>query len=51
MRYTCVDTAEFLYPDIQNYKSGTDYIRILTPRGSFATAQILFSDISFYIDT
>ena len=46
MRYTCVDTAEFLYPDITEYKSGTDSIHILTPRGSFATAQILFSDVS-----
>ena len=24
MRYTCVDTAEFLYPDITDYVSGTD---------------------------
>ena len=46
MRYTCVDTAEFLYPDITEYQSGTDSIRLLTPRGSFACAQILFSDIS-----
>ena len=46
MRYTCVDTSEFLYPDITNYQSGTDSIHILTPRGSFASAQILFSDLS-----
>ena len=46
MRYTCVDTTEFLYPDVTNYQSGTDSIRILTPRGSYASAQILFSEIS-----
>lgn len=46
MNYTCVDTAEFLYPDITEYQSGTDSIRILTPRGSFASAQILFWDVS-----
>ena len=46
MRYTCVDTTEFLYPDITEYQSGTDSIRILTPRGSFASAQILFWDVS-----
>ena len=46
MRYTCVDTAEFLYPDITEYQSGTDFIRILTPRGSYASAQILFSEVS-----
>ena len=46
MRYTCVDTAEFLYPDITEYQSGTDRVRLLTPRGSFACAQILLSDIS-----
>jgi len=45
MRYTCVDTAEFLYPDITDYLSGTKEIRILSPRGSYACAQILFSDV------
>ena len=40
MKYTCVDTVEFLYPDITDYKSGTDRICILTPRGSYACAQI-----------
>ena len=46
MRYTCVDTAEFLYPDITDYVSGTKEIRILSPRGSYACAQILFSDVA-----
>ena len=46
MRYICVDTAEFLYPDITDYNSGTAGIRILTPRGSYACAQVLFSDVS-----
>lgn len=46
MRYTCVDTTEFLYPDITEYQSGTESIHILTPRGSYACAQILFSEIS-----
>ncbi|MBR5870922.1 MAG: DUF4091 domain-containing protein [Clostridia bacterium] len=45
MRYTCVDTAEYLYPDITDYVSGTKEIRILSPRGSYACAQILFSDV------
>lgn len=40
MKYTCVDPSEYLYPDITQYKSGTDCIRILTPRGSYACAQI-----------
>ena len=30
MRYTCVDTAEYLYPDITDYVSGTKEIRILS---------------------
>lgn len=42
MKYTCVDPVEYLYPDITEYKSGTDKINILAPRGSFACAQILF---------
>ncbi|MGM9626403.1 MAG: glycoside hydrolase domain-containing protein, partial [Eubacteriales bacterium] len=42
MQYICVDPAEFLYPDITDYKSGSDEIRILTVRGSYACAQILF---------
>lgn len=45
MRYTCVDTAEFLYPDITDYVSGTKEIRILSPRGSYACAQIHFSGV------
>ncbi|MBR6762554.1 MAG: DUF4091 domain-containing protein [Clostridia bacterium] len=45
MRYTCVDTAEFLYPDITEYQSGGDTVKILTPRGSYACAQILFSEV------
>ncbi|MBQ3088596.1 MAG: DUF4091 domain-containing protein [Clostridia bacterium] len=46
MNYTCVDTAEFLYPDITEYQSGTDRVHLLTPRGSFACTQILFSGVS-----
>lgn len=42
MRFTCVDPVEHLYPDITAYKSGTDKIDILTARGSYACAQILF---------
>ncbi len=41
MRYTCVDPSEFLYPDITDYQSGTNEIRILAVRGSYANAQIL----------
>lgn len=44
MRYTCIDTAEFVYPDITEYQSGSQDIRILAVRGSYACAQILFSD-------
>ena len=44
MKYTCVDPSEYLYPDITQYKSSTDRIRILTPRNSFACAQILLSE-------
>lgn len=44
MKYVCVDTAEFLYPDIREYKSGTDRISILTPRGSYACGQVLLYD-------
>lgn len=40
MKYTCVDPSEYLYPDITAYKSGTESIHILTPRGSYACAQI-----------
>ena len=44
MKYTCVDTAEYLYPDITEYTSGTDRIDILTPRGSFACAQVFLTE-------
>ncbi len=45
MRYSCVDPAEFLYPDITDYQSSTDKLEILTPRNSFACGQILFTDV------
>jgi len=45
MRYTCVDPAEFLYPDITEYSSGSPAIRILSPRSSYACAQIYFSGV------
>ena len=44
MKYTCVDPTEYLYPDITEYKSGTDRVCILTPRGSYACAQIFLSE-------
>ncbi|MBQ2915757.1 MAG: DUF4091 domain-containing protein [Clostridia bacterium] len=44
MKYICVDTVEFLYTDITEYQSGTDRINILTPRGSYACAQILLTE-------
>lgn len=44
MKFTCVDPVEYLYPDITQYKSGTDKIDILAARGSYACAQILFSE-------
>lgn len=44
MKFTCVDPVEYLYPDITRYKSGTDKIDILAARGSYACAQILFSE-------
>ena len=42
MKYVCVDTVEFLYPDVHEYQSGTDRINILSPRGSYACAQVFF---------
>ena len=44
MKYSCVDPVEFLYPDITEYKSGTDKISILTPRGSYACAQVMLTE-------
>ncbi len=44
MKYVCVDPVEFLYTDTVEYKSGTDSIKILTPRGSYACAQIMFTE-------
>ena len=44
MKYTCVDPVEFLYPDITEYQSATDSIKILTPRGSYANAQVLLTE-------
>lgn len=44
MRYLCVDPVEFLYPDMKEYKSATDEINILTPRGSYACAQIFLTE-------
>lgn len=41
MRYVCVDPAEFLYPDITDYQSGTQEIHILAVRNSYACAQVL----------
>ncbi len=46
MKYVCVDTTEFIYPDITKYKSGADSISLFTPRGSYACAQILFYGIT-----
>ena len=50
MQYVCVDPVEFLYTDTKEYKSGTDMINILTPRGSYACAQILLTECSDSIE-
>lgn len=50
MQYVCVDPVEFLYTDTKEYKSGTDRINILTPRGSYACAQILLTECSDSIE-
>ncbi len=46
MKYVCIDTSEFVYPDITQYKTGADSVKVLVPRGSYACAQILFYDVS-----
>ena len=46
MRYTCVNTAEFLYPDITKYESSSDCIKVLSPKGSYACGQILFYEVN-----
>ena len=45
MRYRCIDPSEFVYPDITDYESASDRISVLTPRNSYACAQVLFTDI------
>ncbi len=42
MNYVCTDPAEFIYPDITEYSSGSDRITILAARNSYACAQVLF---------
>lgn len=44
MKYRCVDTAEFMYPDIYEYVSGSDRIDVLSARNSYACGQILFTE-------
>ena len=41
MRYVVVDTAEFTYPDRFEYPTASDRVLLDTPRGTFATLQIL----------
>jgi CheY-like chemotaxis protein len=44
MRYTVVSSSEFTYPDRFAYESSSTAADIFAARGSWATAQILFSD-------
>ena len=41
MRYIVVDTAEFTYPDRFESQTASDRVLLDTPRGTFATLQIL----------
>ena len=45
MKYVCIDPTMFVYPDIAEYAGSSDAISVLTPRGSYACAQILFTDV------
>ena len=41
MRYVVVDTAEYTYPDVWEYPTASESARLDTPRGTYATFQIL----------
>lgn len=45
MRYVVVDSAEFTYPDQWEYASAADCITVDTPRGTWATFQILLGGL------
>ncbi|MBR4942048.1 MAG: hypothetical protein IKZ19_08625, partial [Clostridia bacterium] len=46
MRYTVVDSAEFTYPDQWNYQSSSESVLLDTPRGGYATFQILLDGLT-----
>ena len=45
MRYIVVDTAEYTYPDIFDYPTASESVLLDTPRGTFATFQILLDGL------
>lgn len=45
MRYVVVDSAEFTYPDRFDYPSASTAIELDTPRGTYATFQILLGGL------
>jgi len=45
MKYTVVHSSEWTYPDTARYESAACDIALHTPRNSFATAQVLLSDV------
>ena len=44
MKYTIVSSAEYTYPDISGYQSGSSRIETFTARGGYASFQIILSD-------
>lgn len=45
MRYTVVDSAEFTYPDVFEYQSGTQSAEVFAPRGGYASFQVLLDSL------
>ena len=45
MRYSVVSSSEWTYPDRMEYESASQDIILRTPRNSYATAQVLLSDV------
>ena len=46
MKYTVVSSAEFTYPDVFEYQTSSQAADLFACRGSYASAQILFSGLT-----
>lgn len=45
MKYTVVDSAEYTYPDRFDYATGSNSAKVITPRGGYASFQIVLGGL------